>query len=300
MNTRHILLLAAILVSATEAQVSVTRSIQLPLPQTRKWANPQFSPTGLSVFYTDADGNGIWQYVFKTRTIRQITSDRKSVTAFSVSPDCKTVVYRRTTKEGLERKQDVVLVNILQKSSTVLASGSDVAIPSFAGDTPIYTVNATTQGFPSTRATPTTVLGIEDTKIALTLGGKKVLLDPIGNGRYIWPVLSPDKKRLVAYQMEKGAFICNVDGSDVTMIGKRDAPSWTRSGKWIVFMDAKDDGHKILSSDIAVVSLDGLMTFPLTTTSHILEMNPVCSPTEDKIACSTVDGSILILEYEER
>jgi Tol biopolymer transport system component len=84
------------------------------------------------------------------------------------------------------------------------------------------------------------------------------------------------------------------------MIGKRDAPSWTRSGKWIVFMDAKDDGHKILSSDIAVVSLDGLMTFPLTTTSQILEMNPVCSPTEDKIACSTGDGSILILEYEER
>lgn len=300
MRLSNIFLAASLLASAADAQIAITRSTQLPLPQTRKWTQPRFSPTGQSIFYTDADGNGIWQYILKTRTIRQITSDRKSGMAYSVSPECKTVVYRRTVQDGPERRQDVVIVDILRKSSSVLASGSDVAIPAFAGDTPVYTVNATTQGFPSTRATPTTVLGIEDTKIAVALGGKKMLLDPVGNGSYIWPVLSPDKKRLAAYEMGRGAFVCNIDGSDVTMIGKRDAPTWTRSGKWIVYMDDRDDGHRILSSDLAAVSPDGLMAIPLTTTSQVDEMNPVCSPTENKIVYCTADGAIHILEYEEQ
>jgi Tol biopolymer transport system component len=100
--------------------------------------------------------------------------------------------------------------------------------------------------------------------------------------------------------MDRGAFISDVNGSNITMIGKRDAPSWTRSGKWIVFMDDKDDGHRLLSSDLAAVTADGKMVVRLTSTADVFEMNPSTSRTEDKIVCNTADGSIVVLEYEER
>ena len=65
-------------------------------------------------------------------------------------------------------------------------------------------------------------------------------------------------------------------------------------------MEDKDDGHKLLSSEIFAVSPDGKMIVPLTSTPGLHEMYPQCSPKENKIVCSTSDGNIVILEYEER
>lgn len=300
MKTLCSVMLFAVLAATGDAQISVTRSEKLPLSQSRHWSHPQFSPNGRSVFYTDTDGNGIWEYSLRTRTARRITSDARSGLAYSVAQDGKSLAYRRTIQERPERKQAVVLVNLTKGSSSVIASGSDVSSPVFSANTPVYSIKSSTKGLTGAAAGGVTVLGIENTKIAIGLNGKKTLLDPLGNGSYVWPSLSPDKKFLVAYDMDRGAFVCEVNGSAVTMIGKRDAPSWTRSGKWIVYMDDKDDGHRVLSSDLAAVSPDGKSVVQLTTTAGVFEMNPMCSPTENKIVCNAADGSIVILEYEER
>jgi Tol biopolymer transport system component len=143
------------------------------------------------------------------------------------------------------------------------------------------------------------VLGTENTKILLNEGGRKVLLDPLTDGHYVWPSLSPDGKRIVAYEMDRGAIVCNVDGSNLVKLGKRAAPSWTRSGKWIVYMEDLDDGHKLLSSEIVAVSPNGKETVRLTATTDIMEMNPRCSLTEDKIVCDSPDGKIYLLTYSE-
>jgi Tol biopolymer transport system component len=294
-------LLLALLTTIADAQITITRSERLPLSRGRQWSHPRFSPTGRSVFYSDADGNGIWEYTLKTRSARRITADAKSGLSFSVSQDGKSLVYRRTLQERPQRRQAVVLINIARGTSSVLGSGSDVSTPVFSANTPVYTIKSKTSGLAeATSAARTTILGIENTKIAISVEGKKTILDPLGNGSYIWPALSPDGKQLVAYDMDRGAFVCDVDGSAMTKIGKRDAPTWTRSGKWIVYMEDKDDGHRILSSDLAAVSFDGKSVVQLTSTASIFEMNPQCSPSENKIVCNNTSGMIFVLEYEER
>jgi Tol biopolymer transport system component len=65
-------------------------------------------------------------------------------------------------------------------------------------------------------------------------------------------------------------------------------------------MNDKDDGHKLLSSDIFAVSPDGKNVVQLTSTAGVMELNPQCSPTENKIVCNSADGAIIILEYEEQ
>ena len=300
MKTLCTFLLAAILTTAADAQISITRTTKLPLSRTRQWSGPQFSPDGRVLFYTDKDGNGIWEYSLRTRKSRRITSAARSGMSYSISQDGKSLAYRRTVQERPVRKQEVVLVNMSRLTSTVIASGPDVSIPVFSANIPVYSIKSTTKGLAGAAAAEVTILGIENTKIAVSLNGKKTMLDPLGGGSYIWPSLSPDKERLVAYDMDRGTFVCEVNGASVVMLGKRDAPTWTRSGKWIVYMDDKDDGHRILSSDIAAVSPNGRSVVQLTSTAGVSEMNPRCSLTEDKIVCSTADGSILILEYVER
>jgi Tol biopolymer transport system component len=71
-----------------------------------------------------------------------------------------------------------------------------------------------------------------------------------------------------------------------------------RSGKWIVYMDDRDDGHAITASDLYCISVDGRMKVRLTATPAI-ELTPQCSPTENLIVCSTLNGEILLLRYEE-
>jgi Tol biopolymer transport system component len=98
------------------------------------------------VFYSDADGNGIWEYTLKTRSSRRITADAKSGLSFSVSQDGKSLVYRRTLQERPERRQAVVLMNIARGTSSVLGSGSDVSTPVFSANTPVYTIKSKTSG----------------------------------------------------------------------------------------------------------------------------------------------------------
>ena len=298
------LLIALVMfVSIGQSQIKVTRSEKLALPQTHSWSHPQFSPTGAAVYFTDGDGNGIWEYSLKSRTTKQITADEKSGLSYSVSSDGKSLVYRRTQqdKSKTARKQDIVLTNLTKRSTSILASGSDVSIPTFSNNTPVYSIRSQTVGLGKIAGKKeVTVLGIENMKIALSVNGNKTLLDPLGNGSYIWPALSPDKTQLVSYEMGKGAFVCDLTGKVQSMLGRRDAPTWTRTGKWIVYMADKDDGHKLISSDLCAVSLDGKTVIQLTSTSSVMELDPHCSPTENKIICSTSDGGIMVFEYEER
>ena len=298
-----LLLLAIICASDAQAQISIMRTEKLALSRSQTWSHPQFSPTGGLIYFTNLDGNGIWEYSRRTRSVRQITSDPKSGLAFNISTDGKSMIYRRTTisNSGRTRKQDVVLMNLAKRSATQLASGSDLPIPSFSDNVPVYSAKAKIEGLPKTASiSSVSILGIEDTKIALNVNGTKTLLDPFGNGSYVWPVLSPDKQQIVAYEADRGAFVCTLRGKVVSRLGRRDAPSWTRSGRWIVYMNDKDDGHKLLSSDIFAVSPDGKTVVQLTSTAGVMEMNPQCSPTENTIVCNSADGAIIILEYEEQ
>jgi Tol biopolymer transport system component len=163
----------------------------------------------------------------------------------------------------------------------------------------VYSIGNSVQGVSagSQPAGTVSVLGIEDTKIAVLRDGVKVYLDPLGGGSYVWPSLSPDGSRLVAYEMDRGTFLCDPDGSHPVNIGRRDAPSWTRDGKWLVYMADKDDGHAIRSSEIAFISTDGRVGGRLTSTSRRIEMYPQCSPVDDRIVCSTLGGEILVITY---
>ncbi len=297
------LILLAGLTVYSQAQIRLSRTQNVPLGQAHAWSHPQFSPDGTTIYFTDLDGNGIWEFSLKSRSTRQITADPKSGLAFSVSSDGKSILYRRTLydKTGRTRKQDMVLMDLAKRSSSVLTTGPDVSNPAFAGNVPLYSIRSKTEGLPGLAGTrDVTVIGIENQKIALSINGKKALMDQLGNGSYIWPVLSPDKKLLVAYEMDRGAFISDLQGTVISKLGRRDTPSWTRSGKWIVYMNDKDDGHKLLSSDIFAISSDGKTVVQLTSTEGVMELNPQCSPTENKIVCNSSDGAIIILEDEEQ
>jgi Tol biopolymer transport system component len=299
---RLMMVILAGLAATASGQVRITSIERLALPADRVWSAPQFSPDGASVYVTTGGYRGIWQYTPATRQLRQICDDAGAGYGFSVSPDGGKIAYRRTL-EGTpmnRRVQEIVEVALASGEQVVLAGGRDLPAPSYAGDRVMYTPTSELKNAPAvTRpSTGSYILGIEDTRIAAVVEGSPVQLDPYHGGSYIWPSLSPDGTRLVAYEMSRGAFVADLQGTVLAEFGRRDAPSWMRSGRWIVYMDAKDDGHQILSSDISCISPDGKTTVRLTNTPAI-ELMPVCSPVDNRILVCTPGGEVYVLGYEE-
>jgi Tol biopolymer transport system component len=283
------------------AQMHVVSVEKLPLGAEQQWSQPIFSPDGARIYFTSAGFNGIWEYTPSTKSVRHITDAPRSGFGFALSNDGKTISYRRTFDEASRsRTQELVTQNLSSGAVNVLEKGESVSLPKFSQSSVIYLKEGKVANAASTEsANVTAVLGIEDTKIVLLKNGVKVSFDPLGNGSYIWPSLSPDGTKLLAYEMDRGVFISDLDGKIVKMVGRKDNPVWTRDGKWIVYMDDKDDGHNILGSDIYCVSSDGATTVRLTNTSDVIELYPSCSPVENKIVCSSLSGDVYVITYSE-
>jgi Tol biopolymer transport system component len=298
---RSLFLVAAMLAaSAAWGQLTVLRIDQLT-PGDGAWRGGQFSPDGATLYLSTPDQDGIWEYGLVTGKLRQLTQERGAGYGFTISPDGLKLAYiRRAPGTGRPPQREIVVRNLRAGTSRVALTGRALSLPAFSRNG--ATLAATETGITSTAppdAGEVTVLGIENTKILLLRGGKKELFDPLRNGNYIWPSLSPDRTQILAYDMTIGAFLCDLQGNVLTRLGRRDAPVWTRDGRWIVYMDDRDDGDRLLSSEIRAISPDGKVTSQLTATPDRLEMFPLCSPTEDRIICSTPDGRLYSILYKE-
>lgn len=285
------------------SQIYVERIEKLPLPVNQEWAAPVFSPDGKKIYFTNSNYNGIWEYNLSQNKLRQITADPGSGYDFKISDDGSLIVYRKKTYDEItkERIQELYQVNLKTLFKKLIAKGDDIYNPTFIKNNIVYSSSEETKNLSQVQSiNETKIIGIENTKIALIHNGKKKILDPFGNGSYIWPSLSPDKSKIVAYEVDRGAFVCDLDGNIISKLGRLDAPKWSRDSKYIFYMDDKDDGHFILSSEIMAITPDGSKKFSLTSTPNVIEMYPSPSPTENKIVCSSLSGEIYLIHYNER
>ncbi|MBW7887297.1 MAG: hypothetical protein H3C35_02920 [Bacteroidetes bacterium] len=302
MKTNLFLSFVFICAVSAAAQIKIIHKEKISVPSSEQWFQAQYSPSGKDIYLTNSGYNGIWKYSGKNKTLTKITEDPGSGYNFVVSQNEQQIAYRRTFQEpnSLQRSQEVVIKNLSDKSERIVASGEDIQTPVFVADN-VSVTNLRTKKtiLPSVKTSQPVVLGIEDQKISLLKKGKKEIFDPLKNGRYIWPVLSPDGSQLAAVDMDRGAFIADVNGTNVRRLARCNAPSWTRSGKYVIGMNDIDDGHVIIGSDIIAVSADGKQRINLTETENGLELYPHCSPTENKIVVTTSDGEVYVLTYEE-
>ncbi len=288
--------------AAAAAQPRITKMEKLPLDRSQIWGSPRFSPDGKSVYYTTENYDGIWVYSIEQKNSRQITADRGAGFGYAVSSDGSRLTYRRRAVDPVThlRTDEVVLMDRQSGSASVLDSGRDLGLPGFSRSDVVFSSPGGLERRPSDRAEAATVmLGVEKTKIALVRDGAKMLLDPLKGGSYIWPSLSPDGLLIVAYDMDRGTFVCDLNGGVRAMLGRRDAPAWTHDGRWIISSNEKNDGYRVLSSTLVWSSPDGSGSGELTEDESFIALNPSCSPVENKIVCCTLAGEIYLIDYTE-
>ncbi|MEA1986914.1 MAG: hypothetical protein U9N76_05440, partial [Candidatus Marinimicrobia bacterium] len=141
-------------------------------------------------------------------------------------------------------------------------------------------------------------VNIDNTKIALHKNGTTKILDPIENGNYIWPEISPDGDKLLFNDVNSGTYISDLDGNILVELGQMNYPKWSPDGSWICYMIDEDDGHRFTKSEIYVISSDGKNKFQLTNTETQIEMYPSWSPDSKKIVYHNLSGNIFIMNLK--
>ncbi len=293
------------IVTATFSQnITVTERTQLAIPGKTECFFPQFSPDGNSVYYTTSSYKGIFSYNLKSKQIRVLNEDLGAGYQFAISDDGNTIYYRKD--EFIKRKKysSMIAQSTFDLTRKVLAEPQrELSTPQIlnSGDV-LYTaqyrmtfLEAKTNKQKSLKNINQTFASIENCKIALYKNGSKIILEPAGEGNYIWPSISPDGKHLLFTLAGKGTYISDLNGNIISDLGYADSPVWSPDGNWVVYMVDRDNGIEVTSSDIFVSSVDGSKKYQLTKTENVHEMYPVWNNAGNEILCNTSQGNLFIL-----
>jgi Tol biopolymer transport system component len=114
------------------------------------------------------------------------------------------------------------------------------------------------------------------------------------------PVASP-KGDKIAFQTSgaNGIFICNSDGSNIKNIGKGERANWTPDGKYVVVMQAEDNGMIITKSDLITIDVNSGSRNTLLSSEKYIAISPAVSPDGKKIAFEEyASGAIYVMDIK--
>ena len=238
------------------------------------------SPDGSYILTTTQTNKGLRQINLKTGQTKQLTDNLGAGFQPHVSPDGRSIVCRKVTFDEQHMRQTALeLLDLEQGTQRQLRAPAREVREGDGKDRP--------------------EVFIEDMQLMITVNGVTKNLSPNGTDEetsYIWPSLSPDRKRILYYVCGVGAYVCNLEGKNVQFIAHDcRAPQWY-DDETIIGMNDLDDGKMLLSSSIMAYTIDGKVQ-ELTDSSKVL-MYPQCCAKQGIIACSAANGEIFVLRIQ--
>ena len=108
--------------------------------------------------------------------------------------------------------------------------------------------------------------------------------------KIFWNTLITNKYILYT-AIGEGTFICDLKGKQISNLGYINAPVWA-SQNWVVGMDDKDDGNRVISSEVVAVHINSNKRFILTDKEEIVSLNPKVSEKAKRMVFHTPGGDI--------
>ncbi|MCM1034205.1 MAG: hypothetical protein NC038_00595 [Paludibacter sp.] len=292
-----IALFTTVTASAQILEVASVARLATPVNEDTKVAG--ISPDGTYILLTRGTNEGLQKYDLQNNTIATLTDAAGAGYNAAISADGKEIVYRETTVGKDQLRRSALLKQNLTSGETAVVVEPTRDLEGFTVQG--NTVMAVERKQLKTKALNTQtamhaqpVVSIKDRQLMITVGGKTTVLSPNGQDKsYIWPSLSPDGTKVCYYVAGNGAWVANIDGSDVRFIG-RDC----RAAKWynnsiIIGMADRDNGHVVTASDIVAYTLDGQKQ--VLTDGSKVAMYPYASADGSKIVFSTDNGEAWLI-----
>ena len=299
---RKILLSLAVLASsvASAQLLNVGTPQKVNLPAGMEAAQSAMSHDGS--FAVINGSAGLVKVDFATGKTMQIAKSA-SLQGVEISEDGSTVVFKQSSYQGKLRYTALKSVNLNNgKETTLVAPSRNLQGFNVVGNR----VNAVNKGKVSTKALTTVattktapVASINRGALMVTVDGVTRNISPQGveGQSYLWPSVSPDGTKVLYYLSGRGAYVCNLDGSNPVALGVVRAAQWYNDNV-VVGMQDKDNGEVVTSSKLVAVKADGSVRQDLTQVSS-MAMHPAVSGNGAKISYVTPVGELFIVNVNK-
>jgi len=296
---KKILVLFVLLSQIAFAQSITVTSVQvLKGTEAGGFYYPVFGPQGTYLLTSTENYTGLKLHSLATNEVKTLTADAGAGYDLRISADGNTILFKRTELITHLLYTSLQQYNLLEnKQVQVEKAMREKVTPAFDGNQPAY-VKGNTLVKPQMKSSGNMdpFINIEDRKMVLYFGDDRTVLTPNGTDEsYFWASVSPDQKHIVYAIATGGTFVCTIDGKNPVSLGKLGAPKWL-DNQWVVGMDDKDDGHKVLSSVIVASTIDGKVRQTLATPQTPIAMYPAASADGKRIAFNSGEGKVYILD----
>lgn len=301
MFRRYFLLLAVFAVSISGcAQVRIDSVEKLQLPGAGQYFHPRLDDQGTRLLLTAENYKGLSLYDLENKVLTSISEADGAGYTPLISGDGSSILF--TVQEFIQNRLHIkilahhagdtvneVLAPPMREFSSLYHTRDQIVFRSEGQ------IKSARIGSVSPVSAGETGVGIENQKLMFYTGGTSRELAPYDNESYIWPTVSPAGKKIAAYAMGKGAFICDSEGKLLRELGRVEAPVWI-SDDFIAGMVTKDDGHHITSSSVVVVKVrtgDRQTVSP----AELTAMYPSVARQGGKMVFQTDKGEIYMISY---
>lgn len=285
---------------ALAQQINVLSIEKIKATDTGGYFYPKISPDNQFILMTRGNYSGLYQYSPVSKSLKTLNEDPGAGYKVQISDDGNTVLYNKTELIRKLRHNSLISQTISNGEKKVLVAPTREQITGkMVNSNPVYVKNRSLVKSNSVKPTDNLYLiTIENQKMVLYKNGVRAELTPSGaNASYIWPSISPDNKNIVYTVTGKGTYVCSVTGKNVTSLGKLNAPSWA-GNRYVIGMDDRDDGEKLISSSLIITSIDGKLRKKLETPTGINAMYPSASKDGSRIAFNTDRGEVYLMQVE--
>lgn len=266
---------------------------------------PRWSPDGNYIAAAGANYGSIWLFNVKTEKWKRLVEENAAGWDFDWSPDSKNIAYRANILKNFLKQTAIKFVNISTgKIVPVTEYERDFSPPrwvnadviAFLHNDKLQTVSASRNSTAKLRANipqKNICLFSSDGIYARAQNHSIRLLEPL-KGQTMNASYSPDGATILFQKPGSKIFSYHEASQTVKFITEGEMPAWSPDGKYIVFANPMDDGHRFISSDIIICDAAGKNKQAITQTDDDLEMRPHWSPDGNKIVCDSKGKIILI------
>lgn len=262
--------------------------------------NPVLNASGDKLLFTASGFSGLNMVDLATKQLTEISKDAGAGYEPQFSTDNSCIFYRKTTFENNRRFNAVQSFELKTKRNSELLTPQrnlNKIYPLTNGVIAFSGKNILRATAVKSTAAPVVVSANDELKIML-YNGKLSYLNPLNmpEPRYIWVSLSPDSKKILFTAAGKGTFICDLNGKILHSLGSINAPVWFNND-YVVAMEDKDDGHRVISSKIVLISVAKKIKTEISTPDKIA-MYPTASGKANRIAYHIENGEIEVVDVK--
>ncbi|MBN2092348.1 PD40 domain-containing protein [candidate division KSB1 bacterium] len=276
---------------------------------------PTWSPDGKFIAMTGENYRGIWIMDFNGIIFQQLSDDERVGYRFCWSNDSREIACRLIKSTPHQRLKAIKIFDIqtgLNRLVTDFRSGT--GFPAwidndqkicFMDNEKLRIVNTerNSKNFlqKDSKMTEDVILLETNGRLLLFASHKEIqtiVVNP--ESRLLNAQLSPNKQKLTFEMANARIYVMNLDGTEMIDLGPGSHPKWAPDGENIVYYISKDDGERIIESDLFMTDIRGEQKYQLTQTDDRIEMHPNWSPDGNKIIFDEYEtGIIYLIELEK-